>query len=261
MKFLKLLKYEYLEYLSTILIINGFLFVLLFIARLLINYAHTFFVKIFLVFLLPCGLIFSFVFLLIAMIKSLHSRLFTTQGYLTLSLPVSIDSILLSKIIVSSSWCIISIIMLSFWILLMHISFNVLIPFKDFFLFIKEQEGLLVILGTVCFYAIGVIVSIVSFVIIVLLVLSVINVCRIVKFRSLVGIVLFIIFSIFYTYLLYYETLFASEIFTNIYSTIERNKFLLLVDLLVIIHFSISIVTSALFYFIARYLIKNKIEI
>lgn len=285
MKFLKVLKYEFLENLSSILIINGILLILILAFRLLIgamdNVDNINLIAMLLVFIAPLGILCSLIFLTIVVVKSLYSRLFTTEGYLILSLPVSIDSILISKIIVSSTWILLSSFVAIIWVYLMimsmeHGSASFLSAIIKWLAIIVKSNPLYII------HHIWIILLwIIKPIVMILFILALLNIGKINRFRALVGIIIFFILMIlenlcfgFIRIMLYEMIVYTggdmlnpSDMAMGLYhmlamlSNMSMNNNTMLGFKVVLIESFITITTILIYYFLSRYLIKNKLEI
>lgn len=286
MKFLKVLKYEFLENLSSILIINGILLILILAFRLLIgamdNVGNINLIAMLLVFIAPLGILCSLIFLTIVVVKSLYSRLFTTEGYLILSLPVSIDSILISKIIVSSTWILLSSFVAIVWAYLMimsmeHGSASFLSAIMRWLAIIVKSNPLYII------HHIWIILLwIIKPIVMILFILALLNIGKINRFRALAGIIIFFILMILenlcfgFVRIMLYEMLVytggnmlnSSDMAMGLYHILpmlsydmSMNNNTMLGLKVVLIESFITITTILIYYFLSRYLIKNKLEI
>ncbi|RDU61643.1 hypothetical protein [Helicobacter sp. MIT 14-3879] len=242
MRFLKVLKYEFLEYFFPVLVINGILFVLIFSLK-YIGYNSYFdtsssVIKIFTVimmFITLLGVFCYIIFLGIIILKSLYSRLFSSEGYLTLSIPVSIDYILCSKIIVSTTWVLLSIVITTLW----------LYSFVDtrFFFMLKDISSFYLLWKTF--------ISIINNICLIFLILAILNTGKIVRFKTITGILLFFM-------ILFVSSIASLSIkylaFGRIWDFNATTTELFLHDL-------IDLFITIIYYIIARYLIKNKLEV
>lgn len=281
MKFFKLLKYEILDNLAPILLINGILLALIFIIKILVDREHPFEnpATMALVFIIPICIFVSIVFLIMTIIKSLYQRLFSQEGYLTLSLPVGIDSILISKIITSLIWIVLTNIIVFLFIVFMIGMENAII-YADIYDFMSKMicnyffAGLFILLTNL--------VGIVSLITLVLFIISLLNIGKINRFRVLIGISLFLLFiiieSIIFAYIaqyvgnsydnfmiehfqtngeVYYGGLFNN---LNVEESIKPSINYMFIKLTM--PYTIFSVIMTLFYYLcSRYLIKNKLEI
>lgn len=234
-KFGKLLKYDFLESFASILLINGVLLVLMLISKVVITDGlmwNNALLAFMLSLIISVGYLLSFVFLTITIIKLLYNRIFTPDGYLTFALPVSLDAILISKILVSSSYVVISSIMSLIWVLLISQIFEN----RDLF-------NVDISLNTI-FWAINSIVGVISMNVLMLLILAILNIGIIVRFKMLCGIALFMVFMII-------ESVVYGIAFGNV---AESTGF-------AIITLIFGVCKVSIYYLAARYLIANKLEI
>lgn len=257
MKFFKLLKYEFLENIASVALINIVLLILLYFMRFFI-YSRTndlhWILGIFLS-LSPIVIITSLVFLLNIIIKTLYSRLFSKEGYLTLSLPLSIDSILISKILISMLWVAISAFVFWLWLADIGDRFHF---WHKIFRIILENYSLFDILSFVAFCFIFVLKPI----ILVMLILSILNIGKINRFRKVIGILLFfVILSIEYISITSIYIIVDSIFGTSISPTIPFNPNIETSIFEVILYLLIYMLPIFVYYFFSRYLIKNKLEI
>ncbi|RAX53889.1 hypothetical protein CCY99_05785 [Helicobacter sp. 16-1353] len=267
MKFFKVLKYEFLENLTSIILLNGILLALMLFIRLIVgndNIVTLHWILALLVSIAPIGILCSIIFLTIIVIKSLYSRLFNTEGYLTLSLPVSLDSILISKIFVSSIWILLSIIIFMIWVFLMAESLEINL-LKAFFTLISQSKILYIIyyLWIMFLWTIKPIVAL-------LLTLTLLNIGKITRFKPLMGIIIFFVLMFLenlcfgFIKMLFYEMVIDSGFrYINpsitILGTLINNS--TQINSIVLIESCITILIILFYYFICRYLIKNKLEI
>lgn len=252
MKFFKLLKYEFLDNITSIALINAVLFVLLIIIKVYIDSDSNWMIAI-IITITPIAIFISFVFLVTIIIRSLYSRLFSQEGYLTLSLPVNIDAILISKILISALWILTSIFVVLLWFIFIAFVINdASYVIKQFLLLISNYSFLeiirIVLLG---------IILLIKPITLLLLVLSILHIGKIVRFRKFIGILLFMI-------ILFIETIAINVLYLYIDSNmIDYMAFVhSLVDSInYYINFFANLLVILIYYFLSRYLIKNKLEI
>lgn len=234
-KFGKLLKYDFLESLYPILLINGILLFLMAVQKFIIDSDSNSPIALLFWLVAPMGYILSLVFLTITLIRLLYNRIFTQDGYLTFALPVSLDAILISKIFVSGIYVVLS----AFVVLVGGFVISDTMDAADFAL-IRMDGNLLF----VAIWGFSGIVGVFSMSALVLLILAILHIGAITRFRTLCGIVLFMFF-----------TIFESICYGIILGDIESLKTLLFIGV------GFNAVKGICYYFAARYLIANKLEI
>ena len=252
MKFFKLLKYEFLENIASVALINTVLFALLIIIKVYIDSDFNWIIAI-IISIIPIALFVSIVFLVTIVIRTLYLGLFSQEGYLTLSLPVSIDAILISKILVSALWILISIFVVLLWLIFIAFAINdASYVIQQFLLLISNYSFLeiirILLLG---------IVLLIKPITLLLLVLSILHIGKIVRFRKLIGILLFMI-------ILFIETIVVNVLYLYIDSNmIDYMVFVrsLVDSISYYINFFANLFVILIYYFLSRYLIKNKLEI
>lgn len=252
MKFFKLLKYEFLENIASVVLINTVLFALLIIIKVYIDSDFNWIIAI-IISIIPIALFVSIVFLVTIVIRTLYLGLFSQEGYLTLSLPVSIDAILISKILVSALWILISIFVVLLWLIFIAFAINdASYVIQQFLLLISNYSFLeiirILLLG---------IVLLIKPITLLLLVLSILHIGKIVRFRKLIGILLFMI-------ILFIETIAVNVLYLYIDSNmIDYMVFVrsLVDSISYYINFFANLFVILIYYFLSRYLIKNKLEI
>ena len=252
MKFFKLLKYEFLENIASVALINTVLFALLIIIKVYIDSDFNWIIAI-IISIIPIALFVSIVFLVTIVIRTLYLGLFSQEGYLTLSLPVSIDAILISKILISALWILISIFVVLLWLIFIAFAINdASYVIQQFLLLISNYSFLeiirILLLG---------IVLLIKPITLLLLVLSILHIGKIVRFRKLIGILLFMI-------ILFIETIAVNVLYLYIDSNmIDYMVFVrsLVDSISYYINFFANLFVILIYYFLSRYLIKNKHEI
>ena len=252
MKFFKLLKYEFLENIASVALINTVLFALLIIIKVYIDSDFNWIIAI-IISIIPIALFVSIVFLVTIVIRTLYLGLFSQEGYLTLSLPVSIDAILISKILISALWILISIFVVLLWLIFIAFAINdASYVIQQFLLLISNYSFLeiirILLLG---------IVLLIKPITLLLLVLSILHIGKIVRFRKLIGILLFMI-------ILFIETIAVNVLYLYIDSNmIDYMVFVrsLVDSISYYINFFANLFVILIYYFVSRYLIKNKLEI
>lgn len=252
MKFFKLLKYEFLENIASVALINTVLFALLIVIKVYIDSDFNWIIAI-IISIIPIALFVSIVFLVTIVIRTLYLGLFSQEGYLTLSLPVSIDAILISKILISALWILISIFVVLLWLIFIAFAINdASYVIQQFLLLISNYSFLeiirILLLG---------IVLLIKPITLLLLVLSILHIGKIVRFRKLIGILLFMI-------ILFIETIAVNVLYLYIDSNmIDYMVFVrsLVDSISYYINFFANLFVILIYYFLSRYLIKNKLEI
>ena len=234
-KFGKLLKYDFLESFYSILLINGILLALMAVQKFIIDSDSNSPLTLFFWLVAPMGYILSLVFLTITLIRLLYNRIFTPDGYLTFALPVSLDAILISKILVSGVYVILS----AFVVLVGGFVISDTMDAADFALIRMDGDLLFVAI-----WAFSGIVGVFSMSALVLLILAILHIGAITRFRTLCGIALFMFFMIF-----------ESLCYGIILSDLESLKMLLFVGI------GFNVLKGICYYLAARYLIANKLEI
>lgn len=230
-KFGKLLKYDFLESFYSILLINGILLALMAAQRFVFNGDSNPLVAVLFVVVMPVGYLLSLVFLTMTIIKLLYNRIFTADGYLTFALPVSLDAILISKILVSGAYVVVSSIVIGVWAFVISgvVHFGAISQLFEF--------------NRIAWFLNG-IVGIFSMSALVLLILSILHIGAITRFRTLCGITLFMLFMII-----------ESLCYGMILGELESHQILPIMGL------GFNALKGVLYYFVARYLIANKLEI
>lgn len=241
-KFGKLLKYDFLESFYSILLINGILLALMAISKAIIN-SNLSIMSLILALAIPVGYLLSLVFLTITIIRLLYNRIFTPDGYLTFALPVSLDAILISKILVSSIYVILSSFVIVVWAVLISEIMNIADIAELIRLSMNEALFFVVVWG------ISGVVGVLSMSALVLLILAILHIGAITRFRTLCGIALFMFFMIIES--IGYGFVLAG----NPLDSVESLQSVAVAGLV------FNIFKTAIYYLLARYLIANKLEI
>lgn len=268
----KLFKHEFKNSYLEVLIINAANFVFAILTALLIK------TKMPILYVLPIiGMTLligaSFILLLIILVNSINNKLFTTQGYLTMTLPTSIDHILIPKIIVNIIWWILTMLVSAF-----SVSILLLINDSDFISF-AEILRLINFLDVISFLISGIqmLFGLLLAMIILLLTLCILNIGKIKKVKLLLG---FLIYFGITSILNYFTSLFKIIPFSLYYDRdlgffIEQIPmfygkndnafiFLFLEGSRSVLDFStifINILAIIGGYFLSRYLISHKLEL
>lgn len=200
----------------------------------------------------------AFVILLILIIKSFHTKLFTKEGYLTFTIPVSLHKLIISKILVNI-----------LWVLITCFIFLVSILYLFFVIFSLSGEGnfissLLFTIGnyfstdpfaalsSVFLFFIQSLTSIVLMFCILFFVLSFTNCGIIRKGKFMIGVLLYIAINSFLSIITTITYLFNFKInflFGNYTTTFD------------IINFIISVLFCFTFYFLSYVLIQKSLEL
>jgi len=182
-------------------------------------------------------------------IKSFHSKLFTNVGYLTLTTPVSIDKVLISKIIVSMLWSLVTIVCVLASYLILFGAFEILIDYGfmgEFFvnaLRMMFVENFLITIEV----SIAVLTSILASIVMLLFVLTLVNTGRMKAFKFLKAIAIFIGLTI------------IMYIFMYVFSSVIAR---ILIDRLWIFAINIfNMLWTVGFYLLSRLLIVKRLEL
>lgn len=241
-KFGKLLKYDFLESFYSIVLINGVLLALMAISNAIIMDSNSTIAWLLLLFVMPFGFLLSIAFLAITIIRLLYNRLFTSDGYLTFALPVSVDAILTSKILVSSIYVILSGVVIGLWALILATTsaeLGSLLGYFNAFVDSPYAMALLVIAQITSVFAMSALV---------LLILAILHIGAITRFKVLCGIALFLFFSTIegiISAIIMVAVGEDSSAFTTIWA--YSGVF--------------NVIKCAIYYAITRYLVANKLEI
>ena len=121
---------------------------------------------------------------IINIVRSINKKLFSNEGYLTLTLPVSVDQLILTKVFVNFIWIVVTFI--TFFVSLLLIGSTLgADAFSSVASYVYEHP--LIVLLAIIFTSIEALVFIVSLI----LVLGLLNTGRIKKLKLLVGIILY----------------------------------------------------------------------
>lgn len=241
-KFGKLLKYDFLESFYSIVLINGVLLALMAISNAIIMDSNSTIAWLLLLFVMPFGFLLSIAFLAITIIRLLYNRLFTSDGYLTFALPVSVDAILTSKILVSSIYVILSGVVIGLWALILATTSAELGSLLGYFNAFVDSPYAMALL------CIAQITSVFAMSALVLLILAILHIGAITRFKVLCGIALFLFFSTIegiISAIIMVAVGEDSSAFTTIWA--YSGVF--------------NVIKCAIYYAITRYLVANKLEI
>lgn len=187
----KIIKHEFKDTWLEITIICGAFIAMATISALVLKYIRFYYFSSLLIIAMVILYIVALAVVLINIIKSFNNRIFGNEGYLTLTLPISIDKILLGKIIVNFIWMITVAGTLIIGLGIMFIIIENLNPgdisymLRDVF---DNFGNFILSIAVILIQALFALVLLVF-------VLSVLNIGRIKKFKFLVGIVLYYIIS------------------------------------------------------------------
>lgn len=239
---LKLLKHDIRDSYLEIVVLNGILIILSIFAFIGIRSESSFLLEIALIALVLT--IFAAVFVVLSsIIKSFHRNLFTNYGYLTLTTPVSIDKILISKIIVNMLWILVTIVSAIICMFIVISSTNSFSGIYQIFEALKQIQPVEVLKSVVSFA-----ISSLSLITVLIFVLVLVNTGRMKKFKLLKGILIYIGISLIMS-------------LSNPFQSVNNPEPLISTTADYIFNLAISLAWSIVFYFVSRYLIKNKLEL
>jgi len=184
-------------------------------------------------------------------IQSFHTRLFTNMGYLTLTTPVSIDKILLSKVLVSMLWQAVSAITILLSVLIIWASIESMTGFWHMIFVALFQYPLRLIQVTAMILS-----SSLSAVITLLFVLVLANMGRIKRHRLLKGILIYIGLGQGINILIFFIMMILSTIFIRL--NLSANAAFNIITIVIIV---LTLAWSIGFYFLSRLLIIKKLEL
>lgn len=271
----KMIKQSFKETYKKMLLMNGvllFSFVLLGVTISLSN--SVFIVSPIGAFIISSFMIFTFImmissliFILQTMFKLLYQKLFTNEGYLTFTLPVSVDSLIISRLIVNIVWCIFNALVSIIGIFIVFFIVSVK-DFEDIFTIFKafDLTGLdFIEFISIIFYFIVSIIFIACALLMILSALAFSNSGTLKKGKTALAVLLYIIIFNFYSVLIsMFSTFFsfgiAFDYNTNKYifafgSVFKYNYLINFIPLL------LGIASLIGLYYLCRYLLKKKIEL
>ncbi|PAF54052.1 hypothetical protein BKH42_02235 [Helicobacter sp. 13S00482-2] len=196
------------------------------------------------------------VFFILGVLDSINKKMFSSQGYLTFSLPLKIDEILIPKILINVFWVAFSSILLA---LTLYIStfwnhYGILnIFFKQFIAGIISHP-IWIFLAYINF-----LVWVALFLVKFLFILGILNIGRIKKHRLMFGIIIFIVLQVILEIIKNQFSIFVPSIkdFYNLFAMNASGLY----DQGYGIQILINIAELIIMYILARYLIKNKLEL
>ncbi|MFV0379963.1 MAG: hypothetical protein ACK5KQ_03970 [Anaerorhabdus sp.] len=192
-----------------------------------------------------------FFFVVYSVVTSFKNSMFGKRGYLTLTMPVSTSTIILSKYLMCIFWILISVLSVIF----SFFAFSNLFP-NDLLSYVFSLDDIWAIILNLF---ISVILSALSFVSVVFLCVTISQTSVFKKYRNLIAFILFVVISFALSYInagitdkIFYETLYSTTVYTSV------NTLLTYMNLYSFI--STGIVAIVFFVFV-KYLIDNKIEL
>ncbi len=265
-----LLKHEIKSSWLEITIVNGSVLVLSILVALFIAYlpSSTFTVvtlsSLFLLFFLQAVLV------ILNVIRSLNKKMFSNEGYLTFSLPVTTKQLLISKILVNLLWVIFTTVIVLISIIMIIVATFEGSPFA-FIIDIKEFFGKSFV--PLILLAITYIISYLLFLLIIIFVLALTNTTKIRKKKVLLGISLFYLMTIIISIMNNLIHVIPYAVFLNngviSVAKIDFNDFYMLIPSLtmretVIMNFNallIDIICIIGLFFTSSSLIANRLEL
>jgi len=182
----KLLKHEFKNSYLEITILNGAIIGLTLIIALIINVDQPLLIA------LPIISLFSlyfaaYILLIINIVKSFSQKLFSKEGYLTLTIPVSIDKIIISKFIVNIIWYIITTVVFLASLLTIVFTFSGLDV--EALNFLKDLR--VIDLIPLAFFVLNSLIAVILLLSTLFFTLCVLNVGKIHKFKLLIGVAIY----------------------------------------------------------------------
>ncbi|PAF49947.1 hypothetical protein BKH41_01205 [Helicobacter sp. 12S02232-10] len=263
----KLLKYDFLDNYTGIFLLNALVFFSIIGVSIFskLDLYYNLYLKTFVIIfycVLFMSLLLWIVLIILAILNSINKKLFSSQGYLTFCLPLSIDMILISKILINLFWIVISLSL--FYVALFigavinpHMQ-DIIVNIYRFFLS-NPLNAFLIHLDIFASIAL----SLIMF----LFVLSLLNIGKIKKYRFIVGVFIYlglqvligVITSIIWGLLPNFYTNYLNQLSLYNFLQISTNQTPNII--LYILNISINAIQIIILYFIIRYLIKNKLEL
>lgn len=206
----------------------------------------------------------AFVLIIINIVRSFNKKIFSNEGYLTLTLPVTIDELLVSKIIVNVLWVLVTIFAFIISLLLIGaVAFGV----GGFSSFIVDFANELYInFGGVLISIVSLIVGILFVIITLILVLSILNTGKINKAKLLIGALIYYGLTVLVSWIklisiipfqlvsdrgdLIIQRVNETYRFPNNFSVVMNFNDLLF-----------NVIAIVVFYILSRNIIKNKLEL
>ncbi|PAF48361.1 hypothetical protein BKH46_00095 [Helicobacter sp. 12S02634-8] len=201
--------------------------------------------------------------IVLAILNSINKKLFSPQGYLTFCLPVSIDTILIAKILINLFWIFVS--FLSFYIALCIREWIYPSLFQTIFVnFYRSISN--APLHLFALY-LDIFISIVLLLVKFIFILSLLNIGKIKKHRLLAGIFIFLGLQILLGMLEAIPSALFPEIYANHLAPMTLYHFAQIFTdqsptlLPYLLKISANLIQIIIFYLLARYLIANKLEL
>lgn len=206
------------------------------------------------------------VLMIINIVRSFNKKIFSDEGYLTLTLPVSVDELIISKVVVNLLWIALTIITFVISASILGSSFLGVDSFH-----IIAQVGSYISDYPLMFILnlIGALIQILAMILILIFVLSVLNIGIVKKYKLLIGVIIYYLISLgisyienilkFIPYVLAYEN--------NSYQLIPYDE---VSDITMVLMFGkifdfnqliYNIIIIIVFYLLSRNNIKSKIEL
>lgn len=142
----KMIKQSFKETYKKMFLMNGFLLASFILLGIMISIMNSSFIKSSLGMLIIISffvlsivmMICSSIFILHTMYNSIYQKLFTNEGYLTFTLPVSVESLIISRVVCNIVWCIFNVIV----ILIGYFIVFFIVTVKDFHDVIQIFNGI-----------------------------------------------------------------------------------------------------------------------
>ena len=211
------------------------------------------------------------VILIISVIKSFNNRLFTSEGYLTFALPVSLDKMMITKYLVNL-----------FWVMMIGVSYIIGITILSLIVSVGDIQNSFEFIAELCkwiienpivvlLYAIRIIASLILTFSALFFVLAVLNCGKIRKAKFIIGVGIFVgitrvigtismILSYFSYALVLDENQKLSFVFINIFKE-SINMFGADSAILNINEFAITVAAGAVLYILARNILNRRLEL
>lgn len=205
----------------------------------------------------------AFVLVIINIVRSINTKIFSNEGYLTLTLPVSIDQLLFAKILVNFIWIFLTYMTLFISIGIIGSTIFGLDIFEGITEILREQPlYLLIIVFSLALESL-------VFILTLILVLSFLNTGRIKKYKLLVGVVFYYLVVQILSWIKALFVIIPYVLVDNGMGGLEiiKRKDLFLSPVLSTFtgldfnNLLINVIVIIGFYFLARYIIKTKIEL
>ncbi|PAF51492.1 hypothetical protein [Helicobacter sp. 13S00477-4] len=202
------------------------------------------------------GCFFALVFIVLAIFNSMNKKLFFTQGYLTFSLPISIDAILLPKIFINLFWLATTLLTLYVSLFLSKL-FN---PNLSIILIIDTYTQIFSNPFNSLLLHLNLFITSALFLVKFLFILSLLNIGKIKKYRFIIGVLIFAGIEILLGIFKGFFWIFLSHFYTTIQSNILYSYDINNMENSIMLY-GIKCIQIIIFYLLSRYLIKNKLEL